>query len=103
MINFNSKIIDFIVDILVNFFAITGLKQTTLQFKPIKKGSKKKDSDDSDDIDFGSISPLPQPRSSRRAAGIGFFIFLSSQKIIRINYILIFFKSYFYDLLNLFK
>lgn len=47
-----------------------GLKQTTLQFKPIKKGAKKKDkdSDDSDDIDFGSISPLPQPRSSRRAA-----------------------------------
>ncbi|XP_011340698.1 DNA topoisomerase 2 isoform X1 [Ooceraea biroi] len=48
-----------------------GVKQTTLQFKPIKKGAKKKDkdSDDSDDIDFGSISPLPQPaRSSRRAA-----------------------------------
>ncbi|XP_071645421.1 DNA topoisomerase 2 isoform X2 [Temnothorax longispinosus] len=47
-----------------------GLKQTTLQFKPIKKGTKKKDkdSDDSDDIDFGSISPPPQPRSSRRSA-----------------------------------
>ncbi|XP_036151138.1 DNA topoisomerase 2 isoform X2 [Monomorium pharaonis] len=50
-----------------------GLKQTTLQFKPIKKGAKKKDkdSDDSDDIDFGSISPLPEraePRTSRRAA-----------------------------------
>ncbi|XP_011051351.1 PREDICTED: DNA topoisomerase 2 isoform X1 [Acromyrmex echinatior] len=46
-----------------------GLKQTTLQFKPIKKGAKKKDndSDESEDIDFGSISPLPQPRSSRRA------------------------------------
>ncbi|XP_077279130.1 DNA topoisomerase 2 [Temnothorax americanus] len=47
-----------------------GLKQTTLQFKPIKKGTKKKDkdSDGSDDIDFGSISPPPQPRSSRRSA-----------------------------------
>ncbi|XP_018314763.1 DNA topoisomerase 2 isoform X2 [Mycetomoellerius zeteki] len=46
-----------------------GLKQTTLQFKPVKKGAKKKDkdSDGSEDIDFGSISPLPQPRSSRRA------------------------------------
>ncbi|XP_072747541.1 DNA topoisomerase 2 isoform X2 [Anoplolepis gracilipes] len=47
-----------------------GLKQSTLQFKPIKKGAKKKfnDSDESDNsIDFGSISPLPQ-RSSRRAA-----------------------------------
>ncbi|XP_011691623.1 PREDICTED: DNA topoisomerase 2 isoform X2 [Wasmannia auropunctata] len=47
-----------------------GMKQTTLQFKPLKKGAKKKDKDseDSDDerIDFGSISPLPQ-RSSRRA------------------------------------
>lgn len=48
------------------------MKQTTLQFKPIKKESKKKDkdSDDSDDIDFGSISPLPEPRATRRAAGI---------------------------------
>ncbi|XP_011168143.1 DNA topoisomerase 2 isoform X2 [Solenopsis invicta] len=48
-----------------------GLKQTTLPFKPLKKGAKKKDKDDSDesdDIDFGSISPLPQPRTSRRAA-----------------------------------
>ncbi|XP_011866622.1 PREDICTED: DNA topoisomerase 2 isoform X2 [Vollenhovia emeryi] len=47
-----------------------GLKQTTLQFKPIKKGAKKKekDSDDSDDIDFGNVLPPPQPRASRRAA-----------------------------------
>lgn len=47
------------------------MKQTTLQFKPVKKEKKKdKDSDNSDDIDFGSISPPPQPRTSRRAAGI---------------------------------
>ncbi|XP_011872307.1 PREDICTED: DNA topoisomerase 2-alpha-like, partial [Vollenhovia emeryi] len=47
-----------------------GLKQTTLRFKPIKKGAKKKekDSDDSDDIDFGNVLPPPQPRASRRAA-----------------------------------
>ncbi|KAL6258421.1 hypothetical protein P5V15_010378 [Pogonomyrmex californicus] len=45
-----------------------GLKQTTLQFKPIKKGKKKdkNSGSDSDDIDFGSISPVPQPRASRR-------------------------------------
>lgn len=50
------------------------MKQTTLQFKPIKKDKKKdKDSDESDDIDFGSISPPPAPRSmSRRNAGIYF-------------------------------
>lgn len=50
------------------------MKQGTLQFKPVKKEGKKrdKDSDDSDDIDFGSISPVPQPRveRSRRTAGI---------------------------------
>jgi hypothetical protein len=59
----------------MNLVITIGLKQATLQFKPIKKGTKKKDkdSDESDDIDFGSISPLPQPRSSRRAAGINFF------------------------------
>lgn len=50
-----------------------GLKQSTLPFKPIKKGAKKKDkdSDDSnDEIDFGSISSPPQvaARSSRRTA-----------------------------------
>lgn len=46
-----------------------GMKQTTLQFKPIKKEVKKEknSSDESDDIDFGSISPLPQQRVSRRA------------------------------------
>ncbi|XP_032667667.1 DNA topoisomerase 2 isoform X2 [Odontomachus brunneus] len=46
-----------------------GMKQTTLSFKPIKKEGKKKDkdSDDSDNIDFGSISP-PPPRTSRRSA-----------------------------------
>ncbi|XP_012272821.1 DNA topoisomerase 2 [Orussus abietinus] len=38
-----------------------GLKQTTLQFKPVKKEKKP------DDIDFGSISP-PPPRTPRRAA-----------------------------------
>lgn len=56
------------------------MKQSTLQFKPIKKGAKKKDkdSDDSDDIDFGSISPLPQRTQSRRTAGI---VSLSIQKI----------------------
>lgn len=56
-------------------FRQTGLKQTTLPFKPVKKESKKrdKDSDDSDDeIDFSSISPPPQ-RSSRRAGGIDHF------------------------------
>ncbi|XP_029170014.1 DNA topoisomerase 2 isoform X2 [Nylanderia fulva] len=50
-----------------------GLKQSTLPFKPIKKGAKKKDkdSDESDDeIDFSSISPTPQvaARSSGRNA-----------------------------------
>lgn len=51
------------------------MKQTTLSFKPIKKEGKKKDkdSDDSDNIDFGSISPPPAPRTSRRAAGIDYF------------------------------
>ncbi|XP_076674328.1 DNA topoisomerase 2 [Andrena cerasifolii] len=49
-----------------------GLKQTTLPFKPKgKKTDKKrdKDSDIADDIDFESISPPPEPRSSRRTAG----------------------------------
>lgn len=48
------------------------MKQTTLQFKSVKKESKKKDedSDNGDDIDFGSISPVPQQRASRRVAGI---------------------------------
>ncbi|XP_076242907.1 DNA topoisomerase 2 [Calliopsis andreniformis] len=49
-----------------------ALKQTTLPFKPKgrKNDSKKKDkdSDSNDDIDFGSISPLPEPRASRRTA-----------------------------------
>jgi len=73
----------------MNLIITIGLKQTTLQFKPIKKGTKKKDkdSDESDDIDFGSISPLPQPRSSRRAAGINFF---SSGKSLKENYLKIF-------------
>lgn len=31
---------------------------------------KDKDSDSNDDIDFGSISPPPAPRASRRTAGI---------------------------------
>ncbi|KOX71459.1 DNA topoisomerase 2 [Melipona quadrifasciata] len=49
------------------------LKQTTLQFKPkVKKEKidkkKGKDSDSNDDIDFGSISPPPAPRTSRRTA-----------------------------------
>jgi len=63
----------------MNLIITIGLKQATLQFKPIKKGTKKKDkdSDESDDIDFGSISPLPQ-RSSRRAAGINLFLFSKS-------------------------
>ncbi|CAD1477982.1 unnamed protein product [Heterotrigona itama] len=48
------------------------LKQTTLQFKPKVKKEKNdkkkgKDSDSNDDIDFGSISPPPAPRTSRRA------------------------------------
>lgn len=59
-------------------FRQTGMKQSTLSFKPIKKESKKKDkdkdSDDSDNIDFGSISP-PPPRTSRRSAGIEYFYF----------------------------
>lgn len=50
------------------------LKQSTLPFKSKvkkEKTDKKKDKDDSnDDIDFGSISPVPTPRTSRRAAGI---------------------------------
>ncbi|XP_012230798.1 DNA topoisomerase 2 [Linepithema humile] len=52
-----------------------GLKQTTLPFKAIKKGAKKKEdsSGDSDDIDFDSISPLPErsapPRAARKSAG----------------------------------
>ncbi|KAL0111447.1 hypothetical protein PUN28_012974 [Cardiocondyla obscurior] len=56
-----------------------GLKQTTLQFKPVKKGAKKKskDSDDSDDIDFGSISPVPQQRTPRRATAKKNYIYNS--------------------------
>lgn len=50
------------------------LKQT-LQFKPkVKKEKidkkKGKDSDSNDDIDFGSISPPPAPRTSRRTAAV---------------------------------
>ncbi|XP_017797949.1 PREDICTED: DNA topoisomerase 2 [Habropoda laboriosa] len=49
------------------------LKQTILSFKSKvkkEKGDEKKDkdSDCSDDIDFGSISPPPEPRVSRRAS-----------------------------------
>lgn len=49
------------------------LKQTTLPFKSkVKKEKddkkKDKDSDSNDDIDFGSISPPPAPRASRRTA-----------------------------------
>ncbi|CAK9796483.1 DNA topoisomerase 2 [Anthophora plagiata] len=48
------------------------LKQTTLPFKSkVKKEKgderKDKDSNSSDDIDFGSISPPPEPRVSRRS------------------------------------
>ncbi|XP_020282371.1 DNA topoisomerase 2 isoform X2 [Pseudomyrmex gracilis] len=49
-----------------------GLKQTTLSFKPLKKGAKKKNKDSDseiDDIDFESLSPVPaQPRSRRTTA-----------------------------------
>lgn len=68
------------------------MKQTTLQFKPkVKKEKidkkKGKDSDSNDDIDFGSISPPPAPRTSRRAAGINFSlnsIFMLVQIYIRV-------------------
>ncbi|XP_076228043.1 DNA topoisomerase 2 [Nomia melanderi] len=48
-----------------------GLKQTTLPFKPKvkkEKSDKKKDKDSgsNDDIDFGSISPPPEPRKTSR-------------------------------------
>lgn len=66
-------------------FVVSGGKQTTLSFKPVKKekadkekGEKKKDkrkkgydsSDDGSDkeIDFDSISPPPRTREPRRAA-----------------------------------
>ncbi|CAL7944561.1 unnamed protein product [Xylocopa violacea] len=49
------------------------LKQSTLQFKPAGKRGKKaakndESSDSSDEIDFDSISPPPEPRIARRTA-----------------------------------
>nr|XP_003704530.2 PREDICTED: DNA topoisomerase 2 isoform X2 [Megachile rotundata] len=49
------------------------LKQTTLPFKPkVKKEKadkkKDKDNDSNDEIDFGSISPPPEPRALRKTA-----------------------------------
>ncbi|XP_024944592.1 DNA topoisomerase 2 isoform X2 [Cephus cinctus] len=62
-----------------------NLKQSTLSFKPVKKGDKKKDkdkddSDEMDDINFDSISPPPTRPTRRKAAAAKINYTLSSEE-----------------------